>query len=96
MIMNNKLEKEVETYIQTLEEMVHITSHKVRAPVCTSLGLIQILNNNPLYTSGMPELRRLIEPLERKIAEIDHVTRELTLFINEKKNSYRDKLSFKK
>ena len=93
--MQNKIEREIEAYIQTLDELIHITSHKVRAPVCTSLGLIQILNANSLPSASIPELKALIEPLQRKITEIDHLTRELTLFMNEKKNWYKNKIELK-
>ena len=40
--LQKKANKEREAYVKSLEEMLFITSHKIRKPVASCLGLIQI------------------------------------------------------
>lgn len=74
------------SHIKELEEMLFVTSHKVRRPISTCLGLMQLIDNTKPI--DMNELRKIVEHLKENALELDTFTRELTKFIYEiqKKN----------
>ena len=72
-------------YIQKLRILLEMTSHRLRSPLTTSLGLINILQ-------GESELRReeissLLGHLQKSLLQIDEFTKELTAFMT---NSERE------
>lgn len=74
-----KLNKERKAYIRELEEMLEITSHKVRKPVATSLGLMELLEmEGQLSEDNLKKIIRLLKP---NVMELDVFTKELTAFI---------------
>jgi signal transduction histidine kinase len=73
-------EESLKDYIGGLEEMMFITSHKVRQPVANILGIANILDeciNSPI------QLKRLVEHLQQSALTLDVFTKELTLFISD-------------
>ncbi|HEY3404162.1 MAG TPA: hypothetical protein VGK59_12285 [Ohtaekwangia sp.] len=76
------------SHIKELEEMLFVTSHKVRRPISTCLGLMQLIDNTKPV--DMAELRKIIEHLKENALELDNFTRELTKFIYEIQQKNRD------
>ena len=72
-------------YIKGLEEMIVMTSHKVRQPIANILGLADVLHhslNSPL------ELKQIIVYVKESAVKLDIFTKELTVFminLNQKK-----------
>ncbi len=76
-------EQEKQEYINNLEEMMFITSHKMRHPVTQIMGIESLLN----FTLSKEELEKVIGYIKESVGSLDTFTRELTLFIhNSKKN----------
>ena len=72
-------------YIRGLEEMIVMTSHKVRHPIANILGLADVLHqslNSPL------ELKQIIIYIKESALKLDTFTKELTVYmvnLNKKK-----------
>ena len=78
---NDELEKaelQLEIYIEGLEEMMFMTSHRVRQPVCNILGITRNLRK---LTSSSDELLMSISYIEQSASDLDIFTKELTRFI---------------
>jgi DNA-binding response OmpR family regulator len=80
-------------YIKELEEMLHITSHRVRAPLCTCLGLIQLIEAKEYKIESTSQLEELLTHIKTNITELDNFTKELTNFLHETKVKKKMKLS---
>ncbi len=70
-------EREKQQYINDLEEMMFITSHKVRHPVAQIVGLRMLLNEDLSHE----ELKQIISYTADSINSLETFTRELTMFI---------------
>lgn len=74
-----RAEAERKEYIKSLEEMLTMTSHRVRKPISSCLGIMNLLENKiPL---SQYELWNIIEHLKSSALELDTFTSELTTFI---------------
>lgn len=74
-----RAEAERKEYIKSLEEMLTMTSHRVRKPITSCLGIMNLMENRiPL---SQDELWNTIEHLKSSALELDTFTRELTTFI---------------
>lgn len=73
-----KAKKEKEEYINSIEQMLFMTSHKVRKPVSSCLGLMNILE---LPDTKEADMRQALVYLKLSAYELDDFTRELTTFI---------------
>lgn len=71
-------EKEKTDYIKSLEEMMFMTSHKVRLPIANIIGISDLLD----YDLDKEELSRVIDNMKASINALDTFTRELTMFIH--------------
>ena len=72
-------EEERKEYIKSLEEMLTMTSHKVRKPIASCLGIMSLMENKvPL---SQDELLNIVEHLKSSALELDTFTKELTTFI---------------
>jgi PAS domain S-box-containing protein len=77
-------EQKNQEYITSLEEMMFITSHKMRHPVTQIMGIESLLD----YTMSKEELEKVIGYIKTSINSLDTYTHELTMFIhNSKKNN---------
>jgi signal transduction histidine kinase len=77
-------EQKNQEYITSLEEMMFITSHKMRHPVTQIMGIESLLD----YTMSKEELEKVIGYIKDSINSMDTYTHELTMFIhNSKKNN---------
>ncbi len=87
-------EKEKQQYINDLEEMMFITSHKVRHPVTQIMGISNLLDdflvNEKLLTEE--ELIKIVGYIKTSINSLDEFTKELTTFMYDAK-SKNDKLN---
>jgi len=75
-----KAEKYMKEHILDLEEMMFITSHKVRKPVANILGLSDLLEE---FICCPANLRQLVNHLKSSVSELDNFTRELTDYVSE-------------
>jgi tetratricopeptide (TPR) repeat protein len=85
--LNNTLEDKVrertaalEEKNATLAEYAFFNAHKLRAPVATILGLIELYNNEQL---SVIDRREIIERLKRSTQELDHITRQIQRILEE-------------
>jgi len=63
-------------YIKELEEMLHMISHDVRSPLCSCLGLAELLLNN--NSASTPELKKITEGIQASTLQLENITRILT------------------
>ena len=70
--------KKKEEYIQSLEKMLFITSHKVRSPLCSLQGIVNLVNEeeDPLL------LKQYSVEIRSCLDKMDAFTRELNTFIS--------------
>lgn len=83
MLINSELKKAEETqkeYILGLEEMIFITSHKVRQPITQIQGVSNLLHSS---INTQKELMEIIDCIKDSIQALDTFTRELTTYIYE-------------
>lgn len=70
---------------EALEEMLFITNHKVRHPISTLLGILEILNNPQFTTEQKIEVIKLVQ---RPIDDLNDFTKELSDFMAFQKSNY--------
>lgn len=78
-----KTEHELFKYLKELEDMLYMTSHRVRAPLCTCLGLIQLLEYEGNHAPTEKEIKSILNHIKTNISDLDVFTRELTHFLEE-------------
>ena len=78
------IEKAKQDYIEELEEMLHITSHRVRKPMSSCLGLLNLLDNVDALNVTEKELPNIFSLIKKNILELDEYTRDLTNFMHQK------------
>lgn len=79
------------TYIMELERMIYMTSHRVRQPLVTCMGLMNIVESENELTRQ--ELQTVVKYLKDSAADLDDFTRELTEFIHaahQRNEQYRE------
>lgn len=77
-----KFEKERKEYIKSLEDMLFMTSHEVRKPVASCLGLMEIIDNkNPTKE----ELFNIVKHIKESASQLDAFTKKLLKFITDLK-----------
>ncbi len=74
-------EERKETYVRGLEEMMFMTSHKVRKPVVSCLGLMNILDSGEVL--GEEEKNKILQHLKTSALELDRFTKELSEYVTE-------------
>ncbi len=75
------LKEERNIYIKELEEMLFMTSHRVRKPLTTCLGLMNLIETDTPMTTE--EMKKVLNHLKESALELDSYTRELTTFIDD-------------
>lgn len=78
-ILVKRRTEELERRNQQLEEYAHMNAHQLRAPICTTLGLYNLLEHPEIREEDLPEL---LNKLKGTIKELDRVTKEVTKVIN--------------
>lgn len=74
------INEERRIYIGKLEEMLSLTSHRVRKPVASCLGLMKLLETKQPMT--VEELQSVVSHFKASAMELDEFTKELTSFIS--------------
>lgn len=77
--------------IKKLNEVLQMTSHFVRGPIATSLGLINILEKDKEIEIN--ELKQILNHLRTNIINLDIYTKDLTKFVYEWEVNYKAKNS---
>jgi signal transduction histidine kinase len=77
-ILRDKSKQQKELRIKALEDMLFITSHKVRQPVANILGIAGLLDN-PI--NSQEELNRIVGYIKQSTHLLDNFTKELNQFI---------------
>jgi signal transduction histidine kinase len=75
-----KVEEHMKEHIAGLEQMMFITSHKVRKPVANILGLTNLLEQ---FIRSPAKLRKMVNYLKLSAEQLDDFTKELTEFISQ-------------
>lgn len=85
----DKINEERSTYIKELEKMLFMTSHEVRKPIASFLGLTHLLESNAPLSND--EIKKIVHYLKSSALELDEFTKELTKFMSdiEKKEKQR-------
>ncbi|WP_338644889.1 diguanylate cyclase [Flavobacterium sp. KS-LB2] len=81
-IANQELKKAEEyqiEYINGLEQIMFMTSHKVRQPIANILGLSYLLHHQSVNSPD--ELRESLDYIKQSALKLDAFTKELTQFI---------------
>ena len=75
-----KAEIRLSNYIADLERIAFITSHKVRSPIATMLGLVELLRLNAIHSD---QWDRVFSSFDQCLNDLDLCTKELGSFINQ-------------
>ena len=81
-LKNAELQKA--NYIRDLEHIAFMTSHNVRGPIASMLGLVELLRMNAIHTDQWGEI---VDSFKKCIVDLDAYTREMGAFIYEKQSS---------
>jgi PAS domain S-box-containing protein len=71
-------------YIEDLERIAFMTSHNVRGPIATMLGLLELLRLNAIHTDQWNEV---LDVFKKCIIDLDVYTREMGAFIYQRQSS---------
>jgi len=75
-----QVEEQRKNYTGMLERLAFMVAHDVRGPLCSILGLTDLLLH---YKNTSKEIQRGLEYLNRAAIDLDSVTHQLTQFVNE-------------
>jgi PAS domain S-box-containing protein len=74
-------EKKNEDYRQSLEQMLTMTSHRVRKPIANCLGIFNLVENSGENPISHDKMMQLIEHMKTSAVELNNFTLELTDYI---------------
>lgn len=80
-----RVDRAKQIHISKLEDMLHMTSHRVRQPVTQILGITNLLDRT---TPNAGELEKISDGIKSAASSLDYFTRELTAFIHDVKVKY--------
>lgn len=83
-----KADDYLKEYTHGLEEMMHMTSHRVRKPVANILGIVNVISN---FINSPLHLKKMVKYLKASATTLDVFTKELTDFIYELEQKGRNK-----
>ena len=78
-----KAEIRLSKYIEDLERIAFMASHKVRAPIATMLGLSELLRMDAIHAD---QWRIVFTSFEKCMSDLDLYTKELGAFINQRQS----------
>jgi PAS domain S-box-containing protein len=84
-----KAEEIKEQHISGLEEMIFLTSHKVRQPIANILGLASILDES---VNEPHEVKKIVDYMKHSALNLDIFTHELNDFIHQEKRKTEKKV----
>lgn len=65
-------------YIHGMKEMMYMTSHKIRQPVTSMLGLLNLLDKS-IYSPV--DLKKMLDYMKQSVVALDIYTKELTAYM---------------
>lgn len=74
-------ERKKEKYTHALEDMLRITSHQVRGPLMTCLGLLKLYEGRRQKGMSQEDMDTLFDHMKETAYHLDEFTRQLTTFI---------------
>ncbi|NJM24187.1 MAG: hypothetical protein HC859_00165 [Bacteroidia bacterium] len=74
-------EEERSLYIEDLEQIAFMTSHKIRGPIATMMGLVELLRMNGCEPG---ERNMIFENLKSCIVNLDRCSRQMSAFIHQR------------
>ncbi len=77
--MKQLRDEKKETLIKSMQEMLFMTSHKVRQPITQILGVSILLNS---MTISQEEVAKIVECMKDSVVNLDSFTRELTEYMH--------------
>lgn len=80
-----KAQLEKDKYLVTLENLLSDVSHKLRKPVASMLGLMQLVEE--VKTTG--EMNKLLAFFRESVGEMDEYIKEMSKSLQENKNTYQ-------
>lgn len=83
-------EEERLEYTTKLREMLHMTSHRVRGPLATCKGLMNLIEEGKIIDED--ELNYILCHLKKTAFKLDEFTQELTAFMNDLEKKYNKKI----
>lgn len=84
-----EIEEERKEYTEKLREMLHMTSHRVRGPLTSCMGLLDLIENGKILSEE--ELIYVMQHLKSSALKLDEFTQELTLFMHNLEKKYNKK-----
>lgn len=87
------LKHELSLYVLELENMLHMTNHRVRSPLCSCLGLIQLLHNTINEQLSDDDRDTILTHLKSNILLLDNFTKDLTSFLEQAHDKRRTSLT---
>jgi PAS domain S-box-containing protein len=82
-----KAEIALSKYVEDLERIAFMTSHKVRAPIATMLGLVELLRLNAIHTD---QWGTVFTCFDKCINDLDLYTKELGAFISQQQSGRKE------
>lgn len=73
-------ERQRKAYVNLLEQIAFIVAHNVRGPLCSIMGLTNILLN---YSNTAGEVEKCVKYLNDAAVKLNHITQKLSSFVNE-------------
>lgn len=80
----HKAQQQRDKYVNTLEKLLSDLSHKLRKPVASMLGLIQLVDE----VKDMQEMNNLLTFFRESVSEMDEYIRQMSASLEENKNAY--------
>ncbi|WP_146186454.1 hypothetical protein [Pedobacter sp. HMWF019] len=79
--VRNQLSNQTTSYTETLEEIIFITSHKVRNPVTNIVKIVELMDDEDLTEQNVKEMMFY---LRKSVKDLESATREMTDHICDK------------
>lgn len=83
--LHHKAQIEKDKYLQTLETILADLSHKLRRPVASMLGLIQLVEE----VRSPEEMDKLLSFFRESVGEMDDYIKQMSKSLEENKNTYQ-------
>lgn len=74
-----KAESTIQDHVEGLEEIMFMTSHKVRQPIANILGLANILDH---FIKSPATIKKMVEYIKQSTLTLDGFTKELSLLVD--------------
>ena len=81
-----KAEEFQEEYIRNLEEMMFMTSHKLRVPITNIMGMAEVLEQS---LSAPEKLKKIVDYIKKSAIILDDFTKELAVTMEDTKSKFK-------